>query len=411
MIATYHPTANKIKRKIRNDNDNKGREIVMKKFVPLLSLCFYFIITMPFAYAADQCLAFLPAQQEYYYLHDALVKTDENQPWESICYEGHTYLPVRAISELFGFQVAWQPETQTVQLSDNEKIIALTVGMHSATVNQQATNIDYVPILQNGRCLIPIRTLAHLTGAAVLYEDGVIYYSESPITDEQKQTEAFQKIRFALLASNTQSAEITINTNQEDNTVGIYRNVKYYLSYYDSEYDALYSYNLVTGQTQLLEPRFIDRKMNEQREAILRSIMFFHHQEKDYLAIQRGSVNLGNYELFEIAPDSLQFVGWMPHAFSIQFFANDTMYYTATGTVGGEMLGLFYRSLTKPDSDEHVMATSLMIHSAYCEDGAAYLLAEQRLQSEEPVAAKWDAPQIYRLNLASGEYELFLQIK
>ncbi len=51
--------------------------------------------------------------------------------------------------------------------------------------------------------MIPLRTLAQLTGAYVLYKDGVIYYAETPISKTEQQQDWFQQIYTDLQTNNS----------------------------------------------------------------------------------------------------------------------------------------------------------------------------------------------------------------
>ena len=166
-------------------------------------------------YAAGQLLAFLPEGQDCYYLNGTLVTTGEQQ-WHTFNYAGHTYFPIRTISELFGFQVQWQPDTQTIRLSDEERVIVLTVDSHIAMVNQQEQAIDIAPIIQEGRSLIPLRTLAQLTDSYVLYKDGVIYYAETPISKAEQQQDWFRQIYTDLQANHSALSTEPYNIIYED---------------------------------------------------------------------------------------------------------------------------------------------------------------------------------------------------
>ena len=99
--------------------------IVVKKLLFSLLLGILCIVGVQPVYAAGQLLAFLPEGQDCYYLNGTLVNTGEQQ-WHTFNYAGHTYFPIRTISELFGFQVQWQPDTQTIRLSDEKQITAQT---------------------------------------------------------------------------------------------------------------------------------------------------------------------------------------------------------------------------------------------------------------------------------------------
>ncbi len=187
----------------------------MKKILFSLLFGIFCMVGVQPVYAAGQLLAFLPEGQGCYYLNGTLVTTGEQQ-WHTFNYAGHTYFPIRTISELFGFQVQWQPDTQTIRLSDEEQVIVLTVDSHIAMVNQQEQAIDIAPIIQEGRSLIPLRTLAQLTDSYVLYKDGVIYYAETPISKAEQQQDWFRQIYTDLQANHSALSTEPYNIIYED---------------------------------------------------------------------------------------------------------------------------------------------------------------------------------------------------
>lgn len=187
----------------------------MKKILFSLLFGIFCMVGVQPVYAAGQLLAFLPEGQDCYYLNGTLVTTGEQQ-WHTFNYAGHTYFPIRTISELFGFQVQWQPDTQTIRLSDEKQVIVLKVDSHIAMVNQQEQAIDIAPIIQEGRSLIPLRTLAQLTDSYVLYKDGVIYYAETPISKAEQQQDWFRQIYTDLQANHSALSTEPYNIIYED---------------------------------------------------------------------------------------------------------------------------------------------------------------------------------------------------
>lgn len=378
----------------------------MKKLI--FTVCFFFFgcISGQAAYASEDMLAFLPDLQRYYYQDNQLVAVDETAPWQTENYQDHVYFPVRTISELFGFQVQWEGESQRVTLSTPEQTIVLTVDSNTVINNQTTQTMTIAPRLSEGRVLLPIRAIAQLAGKEILYQNGVIYLSSQPLSAQLQATADFQKIRPALCASNGIPTNTIIGTpsaNATQDTLGTLQQYTYILQPYDNQYDGLYRRDNTTGQTQLLSAQFWDRTFDYNRSYMLESARLFLYQDVPYLAIQRGSVNLGSYELSQINVDSLTLINYLGHSFCPEFFYQNKIYYLSYGSIGGQMPGLFVCDLKIPQSETKPLATDLMILHAYQEQQYAYVLAQK--------VSELQSPQVYQINLETGEYELYVPIK
>lgn len=379
----------------------------MKKLLISLLVGFCCMIGAQPAYAAGQLLAFMPEQQEYYYLNGTLKAVHKNEIWQTQNYEGHIYFPLRVIGELFQFQVQWDCSKQSAVLSNANDSIRLTANSKTALRNQQAQTIEIAPILQNGRMLLPIRTLAQLLQINILFQNGIIYLSEQPFTAELLQSKEIQKIRPALLAGN-RPTPLVMEKSPSD-ILGTLEQDTYYLKPYNTQYDALYSFNRITEQEQLLEAHFWENSIVNTRPYMLQSAKLFSHGDEKFLAIQRDSVNLGNYELFKLEPTSLKLLGYLPHGYKTEFFYQDRMYYLAFGSIGGQMSGLHYIPLGQPITEWNILAGELMILHCYQENQYAYVLAQQLIKQQNQPTAQ-EPPQIYQINLETNAWEPFMLI-
>ena len=73
---------------------------------------------------------------------------------------GRTLVPVRAIIEAMGGSVNWDEETQTALLELGGDIITLTLGSQTAFFNETAHTLDVTPVSINDRTMLPIRFIA-----------------------------------------------------------------------------------------------------------------------------------------------------------------------------------------------------------------------------------------------------------
>ncbi len=90
--------------------------------------------------------------------------------------DGRTLLPVRYVAEPMGANISWDNHTKKVTISLGPTVIELWVGKSVARVNGKDTLIDsqnskVVPIIINGRTLLPLRFISETLGAKVLWNE------------------------------------------------------------------------------------------------------------------------------------------------------------------------------------------------------------------------------------------------
>ncbi|NLF46125.1 MAG: copper amine oxidase N-terminal domain-containing protein [Syntrophomonadaceae bacterium] len=83
--------------------------------------------------------------------------------------EGRTLVPMRAIFERFGLQVAWNEAAGTAVGYDNQHAVSFTIGQKSALVNGQEQILDVPASIIDGRTLIPLRFLSASLGYNVVW--------------------------------------------------------------------------------------------------------------------------------------------------------------------------------------------------------------------------------------------------
>ena len=74
------------------------------------------------------------------------------------------FCPSRAVVELVGGTIAWEALARKVTIVRNATTLELWIGRNVAELNGQAITIDsdvkVVPIIMNGRTLLPLRFVA-----------------------------------------------------------------------------------------------------------------------------------------------------------------------------------------------------------------------------------------------------------
>lgn len=73
---------------------------------------------------------------------------------------GRTLVPVRTIIEAMGGSVEWNGDTHTALLNYNNNSIELVIGSTTAVLNGENDTLDTAPAIINGRTMLPIRFIA-----------------------------------------------------------------------------------------------------------------------------------------------------------------------------------------------------------------------------------------------------------
>ncbi len=89
--------------------------------------------------------------------------------------EGRTLLPIRWIAEPLGAEVGWDGNERKVTIDLSNTKVELWIGKNIAKLNGKDTPIDpnnpkVVPIIKDGRTLLPVRFVAESLGCSVEWD-------------------------------------------------------------------------------------------------------------------------------------------------------------------------------------------------------------------------------------------------
>lgn len=98
-------------------------------------------------------------------------KAIDNEGTVPVIVNGRTLLPVRAIIEEIGGTVAWNGETREVTLDYGKDEIKLTIDSTEAYLNGNKTVLDTAPMIINDRTMLPIRLIAESFRFEVKWEE------------------------------------------------------------------------------------------------------------------------------------------------------------------------------------------------------------------------------------------------
>ena len=85
--------------------------------------------------------------------------------------ESRTMVPLRAIFEALGASVEWDDATKTVTSVKGETTVKLTIGQASINVNGEDKALDVPAQIVDSRTLVPVRAIAESFGCDVAWDD------------------------------------------------------------------------------------------------------------------------------------------------------------------------------------------------------------------------------------------------
>jgi hypothetical protein len=129
------------------------------KKIPIRVECQFPIITLILTIGQNEAL-----------LNQEKLPIDPNNPHVvPLIRQGRTLVPLRFLAEVFGAQVAWNPDLKTIQLENAPKKISiwLQVNNTEAKINTKPVLLDVPPMIIENRVFVPLRFLAESFDAEV----------------------------------------------------------------------------------------------------------------------------------------------------------------------------------------------------------------------------------------------------
>ena len=108
----------------------------------------------------------------------------ENQNVVPLVVDGRTLVPVRFIAESYGADVGWDDDTQSVTITMPGANIALQIDSDEMTVNGNVITLDVPAQTMEGRTMIPFRAFAEAIGKQVFWDDrGLILITDNEVDE------------------------------------------------------------------------------------------------------------------------------------------------------------------------------------------------------------------------------------
>jgi lysophospholipase L1-like esterase len=126
------------------------------------------------------------------YVNNEKINIDQDHPEVvPVVKNGRTLVPVRFISESTGAKVNWDENTKKISITHVGKEIEMTLGSNVMKVNNEEIKLDVPPTVENNRTFIPLRALVEALGKNV-YWDGkrIILIGDEKIDDSTGMSKA-----------------------------------------------------------------------------------------------------------------------------------------------------------------------------------------------------------------------------
>ncbi len=135
----------------------------MKKFfAAIISACIALTVFSGAAYAADNNIVTV-------YVNDGELSFDA----DPVILGGRVLVPMRAIFEALGAEVSWDSGTRTAIGAKDGTTVSLTIGSSTMYVGSKSVPLDAAPMIdaQHSRTLIPLRAVSEAFGYDVEWDD------------------------------------------------------------------------------------------------------------------------------------------------------------------------------------------------------------------------------------------------
>lgn len=120
-------------------------------------------------------------------VNGAPTEIDAGRGTMPVVVNGRTLVPIRAIIEAFGGIVGWEESTQSVLLTMEDDTIQLVIDSYVAYLNNAAETLDVAPAVINARTMLPIRFVAESFNLGVAWDANTqtVYIIRDTFTDSE----------------------------------------------------------------------------------------------------------------------------------------------------------------------------------------------------------------------------------
>ena len=156
----------------------RKKSIISPQMIIIFILVILVINTL-FARSSDASVSVSVDQEEDAYVITVLRDEENNTKWEYLdadvtpfIKDGVTLVPLRALSERFGYIVEYQDNEKKIIINDSEEKNAIILNIDSKKVlinGRESFMLEY-PVVRNNRVLVPLRYVSEFFGYNVYWE-------------------------------------------------------------------------------------------------------------------------------------------------------------------------------------------------------------------------------------------------
>lgn len=124
------------------------------------------ILSTPTVYAQQTTVKQEKVSPASIYLNGEQLQLDQ----QSLLINGSTLVPLRGVFDEMGIEVKWSSETKQVHVKDKDITVQLTPGVDTVKVNGKSTTLSSASVIQNGTTYVPLRFISETFGYIVGYD-------------------------------------------------------------------------------------------------------------------------------------------------------------------------------------------------------------------------------------------------
>lgn len=128
-------------------------------------------------------------EEPFVTINDKTEGTDLKRDVAPVSVEGHPFIPLRSLVEIFGGHIVWVSKTKTVFVNINERYMVVDMVRKTIQINGTDQQLTYKPVLIDGRTMIPVDKYLEAAGLNVTWDGSHTITAERSIKKPYPYTE------------------------------------------------------------------------------------------------------------------------------------------------------------------------------------------------------------------------------
>jgi len=184
------------------------------------AFCFFVLLSMIFNFVTIP----VSASEELTLVIDGKIIESDVNP---MIIDGRTMVPVRVLFDSFGADVLWNENLRQVIIITKSTVIVFTIGSKTAYIDGVGRTVDVPPVIVKDRTFVPIRFISSVLGYDVLWNGSTrtVYITNKPShipndSEKEDDTPAESPEKFAVLSKITavkkaNAMDITVSISEK----------------------------------------------------------------------------------------------------------------------------------------------------------------------------------------------------